>query len=188
MAAVNIGTTVVPVMSNGQAALLGQNSGDYPVYISDQPTLVADGTSLVLAPGTPFTWPSNVPLFAVCSPGTTSRLTYTATGATMGTSNLALLNPAVQYLPAPNPNTVYISTYNHPAGIYTITCPATTIATVSFYNAGGLIITAVTVNGSIIVSVPTTATYITYYTLWTLFQAVSGFAFQSSQVKSSQQI
>ena len=151
-----------------QATQLGailQNTGLSNIYISDTPNVLADSTSILLLPGTPFEWPAHTDLWATCAGTDSSTVAYFTNGAHIGTSVSALIAPVTQYVIATSATSTYISTYSRLAGIYTITCPTTTIATVKFYNSNNsLIYTAVTVSGTINFSLPSDSTYILYST------------------------
>ena len=164
MPSVLVRSSPTPIVNNTSLSLLGQNIGQYPIYISADGNLTADSNSVVVPAGTSFTWSASIPLFAICAVGGISQLTYATTGATIGqTGALNALN-SPQYLTAPAPFTLYDSFYNHQAGVYTITCPTTTITTVFFYYQGNLITSAQTSAGTVSISVPTQSDEIRYYT------------------------
>lgn len=164
MPSVLVRSVSTPIANNTALSILGQNIGQYPIYISSDGNLTADTNSIVVPAGTSFTWAAGVPLFAICAIGGISQLTYATTGATLGqTGALTALN-SPQYLNAPAPNTLYSSLYSHQAGLYTITCPSSTIATLFFYYQGNLVTSVQTSAGSVIANVATQADEIRYYT------------------------
>jgi len=164
MPLVLVKSSPTPIANNTSLSILGQNIGQYPIYISSDGNLTADGNSIVVPAGTSFTWAASIPLFAICAVGGISQLSYATTGATLGqTGALTQLN-SPQYLNAPQPNTLYSSLYSHQAGLYTITCPSSTVATLFFYYQGNLVTSAQTVSGSVIANVATQSDEIRYYT------------------------
>ena len=142
-----------------------QNTGQNTIYIDTTPNVQASPNYNFIAPNVSFRWPAREDLFAVCAPGTSSMLAYISNGAEIGVASTTQALTAPQYLPAPLPNSLYISQYPQQVGIYTITCPITTVATLLFFDINSnLITTAVTVAGTVTVNVPVAANYISYYT------------------------
>jgi len=73
--------------------------------------------------------------------------------------------PSIQYVQAAVANTLYKSTSTFINGIYTITCPTTVVTQCDFYDANGnLIVSAVTVTGTVSVNLATTAVQMDYWT------------------------
>lgn len=164
MPSILIKSSSTPISNNTSLGILGQNIGQYPIYISSDGNLAAGDSSIVVPAGTSFTWSAGIPLFAICSVGGISKLTYSTTGATLGqTGALTALN-SIQYLSAPAPYTLYSSLYAHQAGLYTVTCPTNVVTTLFFYYLGLLVTSAITVTGQVIVNAATQFDEIRYYT------------------------
>ena len=165
MPSVEVGSTPALVVSTSPLSVVLQNTGNKTIFISGDSSVGATVQNLFIAPNVSFDWPANTPLWAICRLGQASTLAYSPNGAHIGTASPSTPASDPQYLPAANPNTIYLAQVPEVTGIYRITCPVGTIATVNFYDASGnLIISAVTVAGTIVVTLPANATSLGYYT------------------------
>lgn len=93
MSFVTVTDTPVPVYStNTEVDLFGQNTGLVPLYLSELTDVSPTNNSLILTPGTPFTWPKGKQLYAVADPNATGSITYTNNGASMGVGTVTAKN------------------------------------------------------------------------------------------------
>jgi len=165
MASVLVAGTPANVLSGSDLPVILQNTGVNTIFIGEDINVSATPQYNFIPPNASFKWPPRSPLFAICAHGQSSTIAFMPNGADIGVASVTTSLTAPQYLSAPKANSLYISNYSQPVGVYTIACPVGTIATIKFYDSNNnLIISGTTVSGVLTITLLTPASYLTYIT------------------------